>query len=553
MNDSRADEQIRAHESLKSHRGNFENIWQQTADRIYPRASDFVTKKSRGEQRNEKMFDATASLALERFGAALHSLLVPSTQQWHELALQGNDGQWDIETQRFLDQLAKIVFSARYVPSANFSSQIYETFLSLGAFGTGILFTDEIPGRSLFYKSIHLAEMYIAENSAGRIDTFHREYEYTAHQIVDKFKTLDNLPAKVKNAYEKQDRNSRFKLLHCVKPNLDVIEGRQDFRGMAFSSYDVLIEGRVMLRESGYRTSPYQVARYTTSPREVYGRGPATLVLPDIKTLNEMEKTNLRAGHRAVDPPVLLSEDGGLTAFNMSPGALNYGGLDDQGRQMAQPFQNGANIPWGVEYAEQKRRVINDAFLVTLFQILVETPTMTATEALLRAQEKGALLAPTKGRMETELLGPMIEREMSILSAAWQFPDEAPQQVMDAGGAIEIKYTSPLSRMQRSEDGVAILRSIEQIAPLAELDPKALRRINPDKALKQLWEINGAPADVLYTDEELAQMDADEQAAQMGQDLLQAAPIAASAAKDLAMAQQIAGQSPSNVPAQLGA
>ena len=36
--------------------------------------------------------------------------------------------------------------------------------------------------------------------------------------------------------------------------------------------------------------------------------------------------------------------------------------------------------------------VINDAFLVTLFQILTETPEMTATEVIERTREKGALL-----------------------------------------------------------------------------------------------------------------------------------------------------------------
>ena len=47
---------------------------------------------------------------------------------------------------------------------------------------------------------------------------------------------------------------------------------------------------------------------------------------------------------------------------------------------------------------DQRHRSINDAFLVTLFQILVDSPSMTATEAMLRSQEKGALLAPTSSR-----------------------------------------------------------------------------------------------------------------------------------------------------------
>lgn len=553
MNDSRANDLIREHESLKGRRGNWESIWQQTADRIWPGQSEFISKRSPGESRTDKVFDSTSALALEKFGAALQSLLVPDSQQWHKVSLPGSPKNLEIESQQYFDRVTNFLFGARYRASANFSSQVFEVFKSLGAFGTGVLFVDEMPGSSLFYKAIHLAEVYIAENSSGRIDTVHREYEYTASQIVERFKMLEELPGKIKAAYEKGDHNSKFKLIHCVKPNRDMIAGRMDYRGKPLVSYDILCEFRQVLRESGYNTNPYCVARYTTSAREVYGRGPATLVLPDIKMVNEMEKTTLRAGHRAVDPPILLQEDGALGAFNANPGALNYGTIDESGRAMAQPFNTGANLPWAFEMADAKRRVIQDAFLITLFQILVETPNMTATEALLRAQEKGELLAPTKGRLETELLGPMIDRELDILGRAGQLPDDPPQELIDAGGEIEIEYTSPLSKMQRAADGVAILRSIEQIGPLAQIDPRAIRRINPDKALKQLWEINGAPADILYTDEEIAAMDAEEQAQAQAQDLLQAAPVAASAARDLAMAQQVASQSPSNVPQQLGA
>ena len=145
------------------------------------------------------------------------------------------------------------------------------------------------------------------------------------------------------------------------------------------------------------------------------------IVLPDIKMLNEMSKTVIRAAHKTVDPPLLLHDDGvlGLSRGgrpNLDPGALNVGGIDDQGRPKVLPLQTGARPDLGLELMEQRRKVINDAFLVTLFQILVEGPAMTATEVLERAKEKGALLAPTMGRQQSEALGPMIERELDILA-----------------------------------------------------------------------------------------------------------------------------------------
>lgn len=107
-----------------------------------------------------------------------------------------------------------------------------------------------------------------------------------------------------------------------------------------------------------------------------------------------MNRDMMQAAELAVMPPMLTARDGIFsTGFNLTPGAINYGGVDDQGRQLAIPMQFGNSLPIGMEMMEQKRQIINDALWNTLFQILVQTPNMTATEAMLRAQEKGALLA----------------------------------------------------------------------------------------------------------------------------------------------------------------
>ena len=46
--------------------------------------------------------------------------------------------------------------------------------------------------------------------------------------------------------------------------------------------------------------------------------------LSDIKMLNEMSKTDMRAVHKLVDPPILLHDDGilggGAMTVNMRPG-----------------------------------------------------------------------------------------------------------------------------------------------------------------------------------------------------------------------------------------
>jgi hypothetical protein len=538
---------IREHEQMVSTRGIWEQHWREIAERVLPRNNWFqATDKVEGEKRTEKVFDATAGLALDRFTAAMESMLTPRTQRWHKLKARQHELQDNKEVQAYLDEVTNILFQVRYSPKANFASQVHETYVSLGAFGSGALLIEDIMGYGIRYKSIHLSEIYFCENYAGVIDKVHRKFEMTARQAAQKF-GVDKIPEKIRTALEKSPEQ-KFEFIHCVHPNEDYMPSKMDFRGMKFASYYLSMDGNQIVSRGGFRTFPYAISRYVTGPKEVYGRSPAMTVLPDIKMINEMSKTVMRAAHKIVDPPLLLQEDGVLQAFNTRPGALNYGGVDDQGRQTVVPLATGARVDIGMEMMEQRRKVINDAFLITLFQILVEAPNMTATEAMLRAQEKGALLAPTMGRQQSEMLGPLIEREIDILARAGVLPD-MPEALMEAQGDFEVEYVSPLNRAQRAEEGVAILRTLEAVAPLAQIDPGVMDIFDPDAIARELAEINGVPAKILRSKEDVMALKEQQAQAAEAQQLLAAAPIAAGAAKTLAETQAIAGNVPGPLPA----
>ncbi len=544
--DSRVADIIREHEQMVSDRGVWEEHWREIAERVLPRQDWFqASNKTPGEKRTEKVFDATAGLALERFAAAMESMLTPRTMRWHKLKVRNPAISDNKAIQAYLDEVTNILFQVRYNPKANFASQVHENYMSLGAFGTGAIFIDDVIGTGIRYRSIHLSEVYFCENYAGIIDKVHRKFEMTARQAAQRW-GVDRLPEKVRAALEKQPE-TKFEFIHCVKPNEDMMPGRRDYRGMPYVSYYISTDGKSVISEGGFRTMPYAVSRYVTAPKEIYGRSPAMTVLPEIKMINEMSKTVIRAAHKIVDPPLLLQEDGVLQAFNARPGALNFGGVNERGEQMVQPLQTGARVDIGMDMMEQRRKVINDAFLITLFQILVESPNMTATEAMLRAQEKGALLAPTMGRQQSEMLGPMIERELDILATAGVLPP-MPDELAEMGGDVEIEYVSPLNRAQRAEEGVAILRTLESVTPLAQIDPSVMMIFNPEMIARELSEINGVPAKVLRSREEIEQMKMEQAQMAEAQQLLQAAPVVANSAKALAETAAMAGQVPAALP-----
>ena len=540
----KADEIIRRQAWMADQRGIFDAHWREIAERVLPRSDHFRITRPPGDKHTEKIFDATAGLALERFSAAMESMLTPRTQRWHKLRVQNEKLNEDYAVREYLDQVTSILFDARYAPAANFASQANEAYMSLGAFGTGALFVDDLLGKGIRYRAVHLSELYFAENHQGIIDTVYRKYGMTVRQMAQRF-GVDKLSQGQRTMLDKNPEQV-YEVIHAVMPRDDVEYSRKDYRGMPIASCYVSIEGREILSEGGFRSMPYAIGRYVTGPREVYGRSPAMTVLPDIKMLNEMSKTVIRAAHKMVDPPLLLQDDGVLQAFDLRPGALNYGGVDEQGRQLVHPLQTGARIDIGMDMLEQRRTTINDAFLVTLFQILVDAPQMTATEAMLRAQEKGALLAPTMGRQQSEFLGPLIEREIDILANAGVLPP-MPEALRERGGEIDIEYVSPLNRAQRADEGVAILRTLESLFPLAQADPSVMLVFDPEAIARELAAINGVPAKVLRSKDEVAAMLEQQQQAAANQSLLQAAPLIGKTARDLAQAQSIAGASPAQI------
>ena len=209
-----------------------------------------------------------------------------------------------------------------------------------------------------------------------------------------------------------------------------------------------------------------------------------------------------------------------------------------------QPMQIGGDTGLTLELMEQKRGVITDAFWGKMFQVLLENPEMTATQAMLIAQQQGALLAPSASRIENEFLAKASERELDILAMAGALP-QPPDELLQAGLGYKVEYDSPMSRARRAEEGVSILRSFEQLAPMAQVaGPQVFRRITFDEAAKVIFEVNGAPASVLYTDDEMEAINEGADQAAQAQQILAAAPVAASAAKDLAQAGAIANSQP---------
>lgn len=530
---------LRRFEAARSGRGTWESTWQQIADRVLPQAADFNVMRSDGERRTELMFDATAALAAQKALAAISAFIWPSNQRYQKLTTSNDDLNKSHAVQLYLDAVTDRLFRARYSPRAAFEAQMGEAGLQFFVFGTGLMFVDDdIRNRTLRYKSLHLANTLIMEGAGGTVDTVYRWWKWSLRQVAQRWpdRLTDDMRSKMA-----RNPDEKVEVCHCVMPRDDYEPGRPDYMGWPWRSVYFIPGSKHMLEEGGFRSWPFGVMRYMTTPGEVYGRSPAWLALSDIKVLNAQKKTLLAAAQKVVDPPLLLPEDGVLQAFSLQPGALNYGGVNDQGQQMVHPLVTNARVDMGLDMMDKEREIISSAFLLDVFRVLVENPQMTATQTLELLQERATLMSPIGGRIESEGLGPITERELDLLAHAGQLP-EMPPELVEAQGEYRIEYTSPMRKAMRASDGIAIARTFEAVLPLAQADATVLDGFDLPMAARELAEINGVPAKILVDLEELqAKKEQRAQQEQLAQ-LVQAAPAVSSAAANLTKMQANAGR-----------
>ncbi len=551
------DESFREFSQLQTYRAVHAAEWEEIAELALPTSRNtfyYGNYNFPGQKKTDRQVDATAMMALFRFGSIMDSMLTPRNMTWHMLTPDDPYLLKQRGVRLWFEDVTRTLFKYRYAPTANFSSQNQNHYLSLGAFGTGTTLVDEFEGPfaqpGLRYKNLPLGEMFIRENHQGLIDGFCRWFRLTPTQAIAMFKDQkDKLPEAIIKAAE-QNSEMPYEFLHRVCPRADYDPKRIDEKGKIYASYYLcLTPERTFLREGGYTSFPVPSSRYMQIPGEVYGRGFLSYVLPAVKTLNSEKRDFLTQGHRAA-VPVLLTADDGLVDASLRPGAINKGGMSSDGKPLIGVLPTG-NIQVTKEMMDEERQLINDAGLITLFQILTENPQMTATEVVERTNEKGILLAPTIGRQQSEYLGPLIDREIDVLAAQHLLPP-MPGILREARGKYQVVYTSPLSRAMRSQEVAGFGRSLELALQVvnATQDPSVLDNYDFDTAITDSASIQGVPERYMASDDMKAGKRQARAQQQKRQEQIQAAPAQAALVKAQAIAQQNGGPAPQPAGAQ---
>jgi hypothetical protein len=114
---------------------------------------------------------------------------------------------------------------------------------------------------------------------------------------------------------------------------------------------------------------------------------------------------------------------------------------------------------------------------------------MTATEVLERSQETARVLGATYGRLQAELLTPLVARALSILSRRGEIDELA----LD-GRTVQLQLRAPLAQLQAQKDVANTVGWIERVAALGDA---GLATVDLAAAARWIGETMGVPAELI--------------------------------------------------------
>lgn len=456
-------------------RADWESLWQDCYDYALPNARPFSGTVAAGARRGDRIFDGSAPDGVDQLAASLLAQLTPPWSRWFgfapgpELTAEERD-----RVAPMLERAAEI--AQGHFDRANFAVEIHQAFLDLATVGTACLLMEEAPpgAASAFrFAAVPLADVALEEGPEGRLDVAFRRVDLTLAELRARFPAA-RLPARL-TAQTKDAPDARFAVVEAALPADAGCEW-----SMVLADDDGAPQ---ILASAQVPRSPYIGFRWLKAPGEVYGRSPVMKALPDIKTANKVVELVLKNASIAVTGIWQADDDGVLNpaAVRLAPGTIIPKAVGSAGLT---PLAAPGRFDVSQLVLDDLRARIRHALLADKLAPIADAR-MTATEVLERSGEAARLLGATYGRLQNELLTPLIEHAVHILRRRGEIPDIVVDNRM-----VTLQHRSPLALAQGQRDVQATLRWIEAAQALG---PEALATVDAAAAARRLADAFGVP------------------------------------------------------------
>lgn len=427
-------------------RQNWESLWRECSDYTLP----YCTQPYGGLQKNTKLFDATAANAVDQLASSLLSHLTPPWSSWIGIA------PGPLATAEESTALAPVLREVNEIlqghfDRSNFAVEMHQAFLDLVTYGTACLRFDETgPGdmSAFHFHATPMSQLYFLDSVTGKLDISFCLLSLSADDLLSRFPHAAEHLSTIK-----PDADQQYKILYAVTPHA---------HGGYILSFILEPDHSdpVLLDQILSNTSPFIAFRWQKSAGDLYGRSPVMKALPDIKTANKVVELTLKNASIAVTGIWLADDDGILNPANIKlvPGAIIPKAVGSSGLT---PLKMPGSFDISQLVLGDLRQKIQHALMGDYLG--ANDKRMTATEVLARQETLVQLLGATYGRLQSELLTPLVLRALHILRERGEIPD-----LHIDGRRLMIDYRSPLARAQNQRDVQATLSWLQTAAQYGE-------------------------------------------------------------------------------------
>lgn len=487
--------------SLKQKFNGWKSHYQELAELIQPRAGRFNAKKDRGEKKQGRIYDNTATIALRTLAAGMHAGMSSPSRQWFRLTVD-NQGIADIsEVKAWLFEVQKRM---QYVfANSNFYKSLHSSYEELGLFGTSATLILEDEKDVIRCHTMTAGEYMIAVNGRGEVDTLYREFEMTVAEMVSRF-GYDNCSRQVKRLYDKREMDEVFTVVHAIEPRKDYSPEKKDNQNMPFASVYFEQGSKGFLRESGFEENPILAPRWQVVSGDAYGRSPGMEVLGDVKQLQHEQLFKGKAISKQVDPPLQAPIETKTTGVNSVPNGVTFVANTSNGG-IRSAYEVNLNLSYLLQDIQDVRMRINSTFYKDLFLMLAgsDRRQITAREVEERHSEKMLMLGPVLENVSSEQLDRAIERTYAIMERKGLIPE--PPEVLQ-GIPLKIEYVSMLAQAQKAVGIGAINQMIGQVSMAAQMNPESLDKFDFDEAIDQSADMLGINPNLVKSKDEVMQI-----------------------------------------------
>lgn len=489
--------------SLKTERSSFIEHWRDLSDYILPRQSRFVvTDRNRGDRRNSKIVDNTATLAVRTLASGMMSGITSPARPWFQLRTP-DPALNEFTPVKLWLELVKSRMQEVFLRS-NLYTTLPITYGDLGVFGTNAFAVLEDSEDVIRCYPYPIGSYMIGTSYRGNVDTCYREFQMTVTQIVGQF-GIEQVSESVKNLYERGNKDAWIDVIHVVEPNDEFDERRPASKYKRFRSvyYEPGQNRDQLLRESGFDDFPLMAPRWSLTGEDIYGHSPAMDALGDIKALQLEQKRKAQAIDKLVNPPMTAPSSLRNQRASLLPGDVTYVDISQGQQGFAPAYQINPRIQELMMDIQENQGRIRRAFFEDLFLMIANDTrsNITAREIQERHEEKLLMLGPVLERLNDELLDPLIDRTFNIMMKVGMIPKPPPElQGMD----LSVEYISVMAQAMKMVGISSIERTMQFAGQIAQANPQVLDKIDFDQALDEYSTMLGVPPSIIRDDETVA-------------------------------------------------